>query len=89
MGSNPTFGTSSKPQGGKLRTARHFKSPPHSGRHERSRWRYSLADVILFHHVLGKTEGIAAFAEELTGAGHTVHVPDLFEGRTLAASMPA
>jgi dienelactone hydrolase len=34
---------------------------------------------------MGQTEGFAAFAEELRGAGHTVHAPDLFEGRTFGS----
>ena len=41
-----------------------------------------MADVLLFHHAMGQTEGFKAFAEELRQAGHTVHAPDLFEGRT-------
>ena len=41
-----------------------------------------MADILLFHHVLGLTPGVHAFAASLRGAGHTVHVPDLFEGRT-------
>lgn len=41
-----------------------------------------MADVLLFHHALGPTEGLRAFANELREAGHTVHTPDLFEGRT-------
>ncbi|HEX8079056.1 MAG TPA: dienelactone hydrolase family protein [Jatrophihabitans sp.] len=41
-----------------------------------------MAEVVLFHHALGLTPGIAAFADEVRGAGHTVHTPDLFEGRT-------
>ncbi|MFI9009649.1 dienelactone hydrolase family protein [Actinosynnema sp. NPDC053489] len=40
-----------------------------------------MAEVLLFHHAHGLTPGVAAFAEELAAAGHTVHVPDLFEGR--------
>jgi dienelactone hydrolase len=43
-----------------------------------------MAEVLLFHHALGQTEGFNAFADELRGAGHTVHTPDLFEGRTFA-----
>jgi dienelactone hydrolase len=43
-----------------------------------------MAEVLLFHHALGQTEGFAAFADELRAAGHTVHTPDLFEGRTFA-----
>ncbi|WP_329275176.1 dienelactone hydrolase family protein [Streptomyces sp. NBC_00691] len=41
-----------------------------------------MAEVLLFHHTLGLTEGVGAFAEELRRAGHTVHTPDLYEGRT-------
>ena len=39
-----------------------------------------MADVLLFHHVQGLTDGLLAFAEQLGGAGHTVRTPDLFEG---------
>jgi len=41
-----------------------------------------VAEVLLFHHALGCTSGVLAFAEELRRSGHTVHVPDLYEGRT-------
>ncbi len=41
-----------------------------------------MAEVALFHHALGLTPGIVAFADELRRAGHTVHTPDLFGGRT-------
>jgi dienelactone hydrolase len=41
-----------------------------------------MAEVVLFHHALGLTPGVTAFADELRRAGHTVHTPDLFEGRT-------
>jgi dienelactone hydrolase len=41
-----------------------------------------VAEVVLFHHALGLTPGITAFATDLRAAGHTVHTPDLFEGRT-------
>lgn len=41
-----------------------------------------MAEVLLFHHVQGLTTGVTAFADELRRAGHTVHVPDLYEGRT-------
>jgi dienelactone hydrolase len=36
---------------------------------------------LLFHHAQGLTSGIHDFAERLRRAGHTVHVPDLYEGR--------
>jgi dienelactone hydrolase len=39
-----------------------------------------MAEVVLFHHVQGLTDGIRAFAEGLRAGGHTVHTPDLFEG---------
>lgn len=41
-----------------------------------------MAEVLLYHHVQGLTEGVQAFADTLREAGHTVHVPDLFDGRT-------
>ena len=41
-----------------------------------------MAEVVLYHHVQGLTVGVAAFADELRRAGHTVHTPDLFDGRT-------
>lgn len=41
-----------------------------------------MAEVLLFHHVQGLTPGVTAFADKLRHAGHTVHTPDLFEGRT-------
>ena len=41
-----------------------------------------MAEVILFHHAQGLTPGVVAFADELRQAGHTVHTPDLFDGRT-------
>ncbi len=44
-----------------------------------------MAEVLLFHHAMGQTEGFHAFADELRGAGHTVHTPDLFEGRTFGS----
>jgi len=39
-----------------------------------------MAEVVLFHHVQGLTDGVLAFAEELRAGGHTVHTPDLFDG---------
>lgn len=41
-----------------------------------------MADVVLFHHSLGLTPGVRSFADALRGAGHSVHTPDLYEGRT-------
>ena len=44
----------------------------------------AVTDVVLFHHVLGRTEGVAALAEAIGAHGDTVHVPDLLDGRTFA-----
>jgi dienelactone hydrolase len=41
-----------------------------------------MAEILLFHHAQGLTPGVVAFADELRQAGHTVHVPDLLDGRT-------
>src|SRR6266498_3264061 len=43
-----------------------------------------MAEVLLFHHAQGQTAGFHAFVDELRAAGHTVHAPDLFDGRTFA-----
>jgi dienelactone hydrolase len=44
-----------------------------------------MAEVLLFHHVQGLTAGVTAFADELRSAGHTVHTPDLLEGKTFGS----
>jgi len=41
-----------------------------------------MAEILLFHHAQGQTEGFLAFADRLREAGHTVHTPDMFDGRT-------
>lgn len=41
-----------------------------------------MAQIVLFHHALGLTPGITAFADELRRAGHIVRTPDLFDGHT-------
>lgn len=41
-----------------------------------------MTEVLLFHHALGLTAGVSVFADILRQAGHTVHTPDLYEGRT-------
>jgi dienelactone hydrolase len=43
-----------------------------------------MAEVLLFHHVHGLTAGVLSFADELRAAGHVVHAPDLFGGKTFA-----
>ena len=39
-----------------------------------------MARVVLFHHVLGVTDGLHAMADRMREAGHEVAVPDLFDG---------
>ena len=41
-----------------------------------------MAEVLLFHHAQGLTPGVRAFADGLRAAGHIVHTPDLFDGRS-------
>ncbi len=41
-----------------------------------------MAEVLLFHHAQGLTSGCLAFADELRDAGHVVHTPDLYDGKT-------
>ncbi|MBK1867111.1 dienelactone hydrolase family protein [Aestuariivirga sp. YIM B02566] len=41
-----------------------------------------MVDILVFHHAQGLTPGMRAFADDLRAAGHVVHMPDLFEGRT-------
>ncbi|HKR67693.1 MAG TPA: dienelactone hydrolase family protein [Streptosporangiaceae bacterium] len=43
-----------------------------------------MAEVVLFHHVQGLTDGVREFAEQLRAGGHTVHTPDLFDGEVAA-----
>ena len=41
-----------------------------------------MAEILLFHHAQGQTRGFLAFADELRAAGHVVHAPDLYDGKT-------
>lgn len=41
-----------------------------------------MAELLVFHHAQGQTPGFLAFADRLRQAGHTVHTPDLYHGRT-------
>lgn len=43
-----------------------------------------MAEVVLFHHAQGLTDGVRAFADDLRAAGHVAHLPDLYEGRTFS-----
>ncbi len=40
----------------------------------------SMAEVVLFHSVLGLRPGVIAAADRLRDAGHTVHTPDYYDG---------
>ena len=40
-----------------------------------------MAEIVVFHHILGRTPGVEAFADDLRSAGHTVLAPDLYGGR--------
>ena len=44
-----------------------------------------MAEVLVFHHAQGLTHGVTAFADDLRTAGHTIHTPDLFDGRTFGS----
>ena len=44
----------------------------------------AVAEGLLFHHAQGQTAGFLAFADELRAAGHVVHAPDLYDGKTFA-----
>jgi dienelactone hydrolase len=39
-----------------------------------------MAEVVLFHSVLGLGPGVIAAADRLRAAGHTVHTPDYYDG---------
>ncbi|WP_395296561.1 dienelactone hydrolase family protein [Kitasatospora hibisci] len=41
-----------------------------------------MAQILLLHSVYGLRPAVHAAADRLRAAGHTVHTPDLFEGRT-------
>jgi dienelactone hydrolase len=43
-----------------------------------------MTEVLLFHHAQGQTDGFLAFADDLRAAGHVVHAPDLYDGKTFA-----
>ena len=42
----------------------------------------TVAELLLFHHAQGLTAGCRSFADELRAAGHVVHTPDLYDGKT-------
>lgn len=41
-----------------------------------------MTHVLLFHHAQGLTNGVRAFAGDLRAFGHTVTLPDLYDGLT-------
>lgn len=41
-----------------------------------------MTEILLFHHAQGQTPGFLAFADLLRQAGHVVHTPDVYDGRT-------
>jgi dienelactone hydrolase len=43
-----------------------------------------MTELLLFHHAQGQTPGFLTFADELRAAGHVVHAPDLYDGKTFA-----
>ncbi len=43
-----------------------------------------MTETLVFHHAHGQTPGFLAFADELRAAGHVVHTPDLYDGKTFA-----
>ena len=43
-----------------------------------------MAEILLFHHAQGLTDGVVSFADDLRAAGHIVNTPDLYEGKTFA-----
>ena len=44
-----------------------------------------MAEIVLFHHVMGPTDGITELADAFGSAGHGVHTPDLFDGGRFAS----
>jgi dienelactone hydrolase len=42
----------------------------------------AVSEIALFHSALGLRPSEHAFADRLRAAGHVVHTPDLYEGRT-------
>jgi dienelactone hydrolase len=41
-----------------------------------------MAEILLYHHAQGQTSGFLAFADLRRAAGHAVHAPDLYDGKT-------
>ena len=43
-----------------------------------------MTHVVVFHHVLGVTDGLRRIASDLHALGHSVELVDLFEGATFS-----
>jgi dienelactone hydrolase len=43
-----------------------------------------MTEIVLFHHAQGRTSGVVALADRFEKAGHTVHLPDVYDGNTFA-----
>jgi dienelactone hydrolase len=41
-----------------------------------------MTDIVLFHHAQGLTSGVVALADRFEAAGHTAHLPDVYDGKT-------
>ena len=41
-----------------------------------------MAELLLFHHAQGLTDGCRHFADRLRAGGQVVHTPDLYDGQT-------
>lgn len=44
-----------------------------------------MATILLLHHIQGLTPGVVELADRFRDAGHTVHTPDLLDGRAFAS----
>ena len=47
-----------------------------------------MAEIVLFHSVLGLNSGVTAAADRLRQAGHVVHTPNLYEAATVFDDYP-
>src|SRR5690625_1139266 len=45
-----------------------------------------MSTLVLLHSALGRTPGMDAIAERFTAAGHTVRIPDFYDGRTFTTA---
>jgi dienelactone hydrolase len=48
-----------------------------------------MADIVLFHPLVGRVAGVMDVARRLEGLGHRVLAPDLFEGRIFSEDGPS